>query len=155
MESRATEVRGMGCEWKILHLDHDAIKGGNDPCSHSAGLIPLWSFPPIGAPPNANGLTTPRSVGNHHPCCDYGGHPGGRGLQKRVCEYWGPTVFSPPLSRVELHSETNTDSIIIVPRVVDRQCDDTARDRPASALMDDVHMETLDLGGEDDNGERI
>ena len=98
-------------------------------------------------------------------------------LRTRVRESSGPAVLTRPPSRVGLPSVTDTD----FPRVVDRQGDDTAqhtdmvivedtqgspRDaagaqemdvespeqgRHPSARMEDVRMDTLDLGGDDDD----
>src|SRR6202048_3105069 len=91
----------------------------------------------------------------------------------------GPAVLTPPPSRVGLPSETKG-SFVVVPRVVDRQGDDSARhtdmvivedtqgspndaagvqgmdvEEAPAAWMEDVRMDALDLGAEDDNARRI
>ena len=101
-------------------------------------------------------------------------------LRTRVRESSGPAVLTPPPSRVGLPSGTVEGSFVVVPRVVDRQGDDSARhtdmvivedtqgspndaagvqgmdvEEAPAAWMEDVRMDALDLGAEDDNARRI
>ena len=102
-------------------------------------------------------------------------------LRTRVRESSGPAVRTPPPSRVGLPTDTDTASFTVVPRVVDRRGDDTAQhtnmiiveetqgspndlagprgmvvespdwERHPSVHMEDVHMERLNLGADDNN----
>ena len=94
-------------------------------------------------------------------------------LRTRVRESSGPAVLTPPPSRVGLHRETDRVGGITgndtarhadMVNVEDTQGspDDAAekqrmdveeQDRPS--WIDDVHMDALDLGGEDDTNDRI
>ena len=96
-------------------------------------------------------------------------------LRTRVCESSGPEVLTPLRSRVGLHTETgrvvgihgddtmqHTDMVIVEDTqgspddaTQKQRMDVEEQDMPSSALIDDVHMDTLDLGGKDNTNDRI
>ena len=106
-------------------------------------------------------------------------------LRTRVRESSGPAVLTLNPPRVGLASVTNTSSFTVVARIVDRQGDDSAQPtdmviveetqgspndaagvrgmdvespeqgRHPSAEMEDVRMDSLDLGGDDDDADHM